>query len=129
MGWRGRGAQREDASYDPPNFGIDGNQAFGVQLAERDMDSPLVWAQLSQAAQRQAGAFADANTGGTHEQKGIGTQIIGSAQFLLQELIVLEGERSGQIVRLRREVLAVDEAVRNGRVLGSKVFQESAEKN
>jgi hypothetical protein len=90
LGWRGRGAQREDASYDPPNFGIDGNRAFGVQLAERDMDSPLVWSQLPQAVQRQAGAFADANTRSAHEQKGIGTQIIGPAQFLLQELVVLD---------------------------------------
>jgi hypothetical protein len=97
VGRRSQSAQGADPFYDLPEFGIGGNQAFVVQLAQRDVQGPLVWAHLLQAVQRQIEAFADADSAGTREQECIGGQIIGSAQFLLQELILLRRKRTGQV--------------------------------
>jgi hypothetical protein len=43
-------------------------------------------------------AFADADAGGARQQEGIGGQVVGAAQFLLQELIVSWRQGFGQIV-------------------------------
>ena len=55
-----------------------------MQFAERDMQRPLVRADLAQTVQRQIDAFADADSGGAREQERIGRQVVGAAQFLLQ---------------------------------------------
>ena len=52
---------------------------------------------------------------------------IGSAQFLLQELILLERKRSGKVARLHWEVFAADEVRLNGRVVGRQIMQQSPE--
>lgn len=67
MGGRSGGAQGEDPLYDSPCFIIGGNQAIVVQLAQGDVQCPLVWAQLPQAVERQINAFADADSDGTCE--------------------------------------------------------------
>ena len=54
-------------------------------------------------------------------------QIIDSPQFLLQELVIVEGKRSGQVVRLRREVFAPDEARLNGMAVDGEVVQQTSE--
>src|SRR5204863_9890594 len=51
----------------------------------------------------------DADSSGAHEQERIRHQIIGSLQFLLQELVLLERKRSGKITRLHWEIFAADE--------------------
>jgi hypothetical protein len=66
-----------------------------VKLADRDMKSPCVGAQLPEAIQRQTDAFADADTCGAHEQQRIGIQVVGATELLLQQLIVLRRKRSG----------------------------------
>ena len=97
VGRRG-GTQSEDAGHDLSNVCIGRHQAFGVQFAEGDMQRPLVGTDLPQAVQGQIDTFADADSSGAREQPRQGRQIAGATQFLLQELVVLWGKRSGQIV-------------------------------
>jgi hypothetical protein len=44
-------------------------------------------------------------------------------QFLLEQLIVLERKRSGQIPRRRRKVLAADEVWRDGVAVGDQIVE------
>ena len=111
LGRWGQNTKSEDAGHDPPDFGIGGNQALGVQLAEGDMESPLVRCDLQQAELRQMDAFADADAGGADEQERIRRQIIDSPQ----------------LVRLRREVFAPDEARLNGMAVDGEVVQQTSE--
>jgi len=108
LGRRGQSPQSQDTSYDPLDFRIDGNEALGAQLAQWNKNGPLLGTHLSQAVQRQVGAFAEAEASGAHEQERITEQIVGSAQFLLQALIVLEGERPWQIMGSEREILTTN---------------------
>jgi hypothetical protein len=62
--------------------------------------------------------FADADSGGTDKQEWICGQIIGSAQFPLQELVLLEGKRAGKIAGLGRKVLMTDEIGKKGVAVG-----------
>jgi hypothetical protein len=39
---QGQRAQGQDALYDAQNLGIDGHEAFSVQLAEGDVERPLI---------------------------------------------------------------------------------------
>jgi hypothetical protein len=77
--------------------------------------------------QRQIEAFAYADSSGANEQERIRRQIIGSTQFPLQELILLEGKRSRKIARLHWEVFAADEIRLNGRAVGRQMMQQSPE--
>jgi hypothetical protein len=84
----GRTAQGADPLHDPPHLGIGRNQAFRVQFAERDMERPLFSSYLPQTIQRQMDAFAKTDSRSPDKQEGIGVEIIGTAQFLLQKLIL-----------------------------------------
>jgi hypothetical protein len=125
----GQSPQSEDTSHDPPYLGIGGNQAFGVELAEGDKDRPLVRSDFAQTVQRQADAFADTDPGGADEEERIGSQVVFSAQFLLQEWIIVGRKRSGQTTRLPRDVFTTDEGRLKGRVVGGKILQQATEKD
>ena len=114
-----RTAQGKDPLHDPPRRGINRNQAFRVQFAEGDMKRPLFASHLPQAVQRQIAAFANADSRSPDEQEGIGVEIIGSAQFPLQESLLLEGKRSGKVARFRRKIFSTNEIALNGLAVGS----------
>jgi hypothetical protein len=86
------------------------------------MDGPLIWAHLSQV-----GAFTEADAGGAHEQERITKQIVGSTQFLLQALIVLEGERPWQITGSGREIFTTNKVRPKGMEVGGQILQQSSE--
>jgi len=90
------------------------------------MKSPCVGAQLSQTIQRQTDTFADADTCSAHEQQRIGVQVVGAAQFPLEQLIVLERKRARQIARRGRKVVEADEIRCNGMAVGGQIFEYSA---
>ena len=60
--------QGQKAHYDAPDLGIDGDEAFGVQLAKGDEERPLLGSKLPQTVRRQVDAFADADAGEAREQ-------------------------------------------------------------
>src|SRR5258708_7108572 len=91
------------------------------------MQRPFVFSDLTQAVPNQIEAFADADSGGAGQQERIGRQIVSPVQFLLEELIVLRRKRSGQITRMRREVLAANQAVLEGVAVGREVVEQTAE--
>jgi hypothetical protein len=80
-----------------------------MQLTERDMKRPLRRTDLAQAIQREIDTLADAESGRAEEQQGVGHQVVGVAEFLLQAAIVLWGKRFGQIVVWGRKILSPDE--------------------
>jgi len=61
----GQGPESEDTSHDPPYLGIGGNQAFGVEFADRDEERPLAWSDFAQTVEREGDTFADADSGST----------------------------------------------------------------
>src|ERR1700731_4718055 len=88
-----------------PHFLIDGNPSFGVQLAKRDMQRPPVVIKLSETVQGKMNAFSETDSGAPDEQQCIGVQVVDSPEFLLQQLIILWGERSGKVHGKPREIL------------------------
>jgi hypothetical protein len=59
----------------------------------------------------------------------MGGEIIASAQFLLQELVLLEGERPGKIVGWWRKVLPPNEIGKKGVTVGGQIVQQAPETN
>jgi hypothetical protein len=74
-------------------------------------------------------AFADADSGGADEQQRMGGEVIAAAQFLLQELVLGEGERSGKIVGWGGKVLMTNEIGKKGVTVGGQVVQQAPETN
>jgi len=72
-------------------------------------------------------AFADADSCGAGKEEGITEQVVGSTQFLLEALIVLWGERSGQVTGSGREILATNEIRLKGMAVDGQVLQQSSE--
>ncbi len=83
------------------------------------MERPLFGSYLGQAIQRQVDAFAKTDSRSTDEQECIRVEIIGPAQLLLHDLILLQGKRSGKMVRFWREVFSTNEIGLNGVAIGS----------
>ena len=98
------------------------NPSIGVQLAQRDVECPLIRFHLPQAIERQINAFSDADSCGAREQERIRSQVIGSAQFLLQELVLLQRKGFGKIAGRRRKVLRTNEVWRNGVAVGGQIL-------
>ena len=90
------------------------------------MQSPLIWCELAQAIQRQSDAFADAQASEAGKQEGIGKQVVGAAEFLLQLLILVGVQRPGEIVWLRREVLPMNQTRLEGVTVGSQIIPQTA---
>ena len=68
--------------------GVDGDHALGFQLAERDMQRPLIEAGNVETVEGEIDGFADAHAGVTEQQEEVGPQIVAAVQFLLEQLIV-----------------------------------------
>lgn len=54
-------------------------------------------------------AFADADSGGSHEAESIHRQSVGETELLLQLLVFLERKRFGEIVVGGRKILSTNE--------------------
>src|ERR1019366_7583132 len=87
--------EESQAVYKVTDEVIDGDHAFGFELAEGHMNSPLVRPGRAQAVIRQVDAFADTHAGVAEQQKDISDQVVAAKELLLEKLIVLCGERTG----------------------------------
>ena len=113
--------------HDLPPMCIDRHQTFGVQFAEGNVECPLVRPDLSQTVPREINTFSDADSCGASEQKCVGRQVVGTAQLVAEQLIVLWRKRSGQILRSRWEVLRADQVRLDGVAIGSQIVKQTAE--
>jgi hypothetical protein len=105
----------------------DWNQTVGVQFADWDIERPFVQRQLAETVDGRIDTFADADSCRPGEQHGIGKQIVGSAQFLLQQLIIWLRQRSGQRPRSCRQVLDANEVWSDGMAVGGQILEQTAE--
>jgi hypothetical protein len=78
----GASARRLNASDDLADIVIDGNQSFGIQLAEWNVQGPLVLPDQSEAVISQMDTFSNADTRCSSEQQSVGKQIIRAPEFL-----------------------------------------------
>ena len=86
--------------------GINRNHAFRFELAQRYVDRPLVRAYGVQAVIGEVNTLADAHAGVAKQQEDICGKIVAPHQLLLQEMILLCGERTGQALWRTRNILA-----------------------
>jgi hypothetical protein len=98
-----------------------------MKLAQRHMERDLLFIDPLKALQREIDAFPDADSRGTHQAESVDLQRIGEPKVLLQALILFEGKRSGQIVLVRRKVLAPNEVGGQRIALVGKGVQQTAE--
>jgi hypothetical protein len=101
-------AQRQNPADHVSGIIIDGNQAFGVKLAEWNVQRPLVLPHRSQTVRSEVNTFSDPHSGGAGEEERMGEQIVTASEFLFQPLIIFRGEGPWKISRQRREILGND---------------------
>ena len=92
------------------NVLIGRDEAFGMQLAEWDMQGPLLVAHSAQTIHCQIDTLADADPGGASEQQCLSGQVIAAMEFLLEALILFGRKSSRQAAWLWREILAANES-------------------
>src|SRR5215470_5196432 len=86
--------------------GIYGDHTFRFELTEWHLNRPLIRGGGMKAIEGQIGTLTDAHAGVANQQKGVATQIIAAAEFLLQEFVLLCRERAWKSLREARKVLA-----------------------
>jgi hypothetical protein len=89
---------------------IHGDPAFGVELAQGDMQCPLVVGEMPQAVGGEVQKLANAHSGPTQQKQSIGEQIVVGSELLLQTLIVLWRERLRKVVIETWKVFSADQA-------------------
>ena len=112
--------------YQSQSFGIEGHQAFGVKLAEGNMQCPLFGSDVTQTVEWQVDAFSDADSGDARQQERIGIQVVGAAQFLLAGVDRLPGTEAWEIFGTSRKIFADDETGLDGMALGGQVVEQAA---
>lgn len=68
-----------------------------MKLAEGNVQCPLFGCDLAQTIECEVDAFSNSDPGETSQQEGIGIQIVCTAQFLLQPLVVFRRQRPGEV--------------------------------
>jgi hypothetical protein len=96
--------------YEFTHRGINGDHAFGFELAERDMNRPLVGRGGAKAIVGQIGTLTNTHAGVAEQQKYVSAEIVAAQKLLLQGLILFCGERPWKSLRCARDVFATNEA-------------------
>ena len=78
-----QGTEEAQAVYEVTDEGIDGDHAFGFELAEGNMNSPVARTGRAQAVIRQVGALADTHAGVAEQQEDITDQVVAAEELLL----------------------------------------------
>ena len=89
---RVQGTKECEALNDFTDERIHRNHTFGLKLAERYMDGPLLGACRTKTIARQIGTLADAHARMANQQKNITAQIVATKKLVLEELILLGRE-------------------------------------
>ena len=70
-----------------------------MKLSERNVQCPLFGPDMAQTIEWQVDAFSNADPGEASQQESIGIQVVCTAQFLLESLIIFRRQRPGEILR------------------------------
>jgi hypothetical protein len=100
-----------------------------MKLAKRYTERRLLPTDLLQAIERKIEAFADADTSGPDEAKGMSFHCVSWPELLLQAQILFRGERSGQVMVANRKVLAANQVRRNGITAVAYIAQQTTEQD
>src|ERR1700730_16798349 len=116
----------KQASDEFTHKGIHGDHTFCFEFAEGHVNGPLIGAGGAQAVEGQIGTFTDAHAGVANQQKGIATQIVAAAEFLLQEFILFCRKRTWESVWEARNILAADQMGEFRKLFGPSQLVEDA---
>src|SRR6516164_7814628 len=103
------GAEEAETLDQLTHEGVYRDHAFRLQLAERHVNRPLIGAGGVEAIEGKVGRLANTHAGVPEQQQDVSAQIVAAQQFLLEELILLRGEGTGQASRGAGNVLATEE--------------------
>ena len=117
-------AEEAQAVYKITAEGIDGDHALGLEFAEGNMDGPLVGRRGAQTVIGEVDAFADTHAGVAEQQEDISAEIVAAHELLLEELILLGGERSWQSVGRARNILAQQQVGQFSEMAGASQLME-----
>ena len=123
-----QGAEEAQSVNEITDEGINRNHAFRFEFAQRYVDRPLVRAYGVQAVLREVNTLADAHAGMAQQQEDISGKIVATHQLLLQKMILLCGERTGQTLWCTRNILAPYQVSEFSKlVCPSQLVQDSAQ--
>lgn len=107
-GWGG-GAKSAEANDDIACVIVDREPAFGVQLAQRYSQCPLIWADRVEAIRCEVTALAYAHAGGAQQQQGIGNDVVLRVQVSMQEIVIRKREGFGKVDLRWRQIVTADQ--------------------
>jgi len=122
-------AQGQKAIEDAPGVFIDGHPALGMELAHGNMKRPLILMDLPQTIHGKIDTLADADSGETDEQQGVGFEVVGMAESLFQALIIFWRKRLGQIARAGRKILAANQVGLERMTVVGQVLEQTAKRD
>src|SRR5205085_949780 len=103
------------------------HHSFCLELAQRNVNSPAIGANIAKAVIGEIDTFANAHTGMAEQQEDVGRQIVAAEQLLLDELILLRRQGTGKTLRRPRRVLATDQMRQLRNLGGSEGLDSSLE--
>jgi hypothetical protein len=96
-----------------------------MELSEWNMQCPLFGPDLAQTIEWQMDALSDADSSGASQQESIGIEVVCSAQFILEPLIIFRGQGPGEILGTDREIFANNETRLEGMALESQIIEQA----
>ena len=99
---------------------------FRLQFAEGHVNGPTIRSDVAKAIPGKVDTFTDAHTGMAQQQEDVGRQVVAAEQLLLDGLILLHRQGTGQALGRPRRILATDQMSQIGKLCGPGKFLQDA---
>ena len=90
------------------------------------MNGPTIRSDIAKAIPGKIDTFTDAHTGVAQQQEDVGGQVVATEQLLLDGLVLLRGQSTGQALGRPRRILATDQMGQIGKLCGPGKFLQDA---
>ena len=82
---------------------------FRLQFSEGHVNGPTIGSDVAKAIPGKVNTFTDAHTGMAQQQEDVGRQVVAAEQLLLDGLILLRRQGTGQALGRPRRILATNQ--------------------
>ncbi len=125
VGQRIEKAEEAQSMNEITDESINRNHTFGFELAQRYVDRPLVRTYGVQAVIREVDTLADAHAGVPEQEEDVSGKIVATHQLLLEEMILLCSEWTGQGMWRARNILAPYQVSEFSKLVGPGQFVQN----
>jgi len=118
--------EQSQALDDVADKRIHRDEAIPIELSDGDVNGPLIRPERAETVRRQVDALANAHAGVTLQQQQVAEEVVATAQFLLQQLVLLGEQWAGKDLIAARDIFSRKQMGQGGNLFAPGQFFQQA---